>query len=225
MLYRTFLRRIEGIPEADLLTEELKKPKGGHSGKMSPEPFSLLKQLGWRGHMIRRRPFVITGLRGDAGAVIRIPGKIGNAQVWFIPKTLFRGNPTVTDIILPAAVSRISEGAFAGCRNLQRITIPKRVREIPGDAFAGCTSLRDIYYEGTPEEWELVEKNFEKRKIIYGGLIPGTPVESVLEEYIERTPGNEALYTASVHFRCPLSAPEKESPDCEETGNTETDSE
>lgn len=153
-------------------------------------------------------PSYITSIKEKGIPVIKLPGCIVSdgrlSTVRTFQEDLFQGNEEITDIILNHYLDEFPKDAFWGCRNLQRITIPKGIRIIHEGTFWDCTALTDIYYEGTPEEWARMEKNFEKHTVIYGGLIPGSPVEQIEEELIERTPGNEALYTATVHFRCPL---------------------
>ena len=99
----------------------------------------------------------------------------------------------------------IGAGAFKGCTSLARITIRKKVSMIPLGTFEGCIFLPDIYYEGTPEEWDKIEKYTEKREVEYGNLIPGSPVMEIVEERLIRLHGNEALCLADIHFNCKIS--------------------
>lgn len=50
----------------------------------------------------------------------------------------------------------IGRQAFDGCSALESINIPKTVTTIANYAFEDCTSLKDVYYEGTPEEWAQI---------------------------------------------------------------------
>ena len=155
----------------------------------------------------RNLPLMLS--RAEEAAVIAVPEraktKYGNtAPVTAVSKTAFSANGTVTDIFLPHTVASLQDGAFAGCVNLRNITIPKSVRWIGKGTFDGCENLENIYYEGTKEEWETVEIVRRRRSVEFGGLIPGTPVETVADDRITPVPGNEALFFCSVHFNCPL---------------------
>ena len=101
-----------------------------------------------------RYPRMLVSLGDNTDAVIRIPAEVpteygATPPVTVISGKAFRGNETVTDIILPPSVSRIGEGAFANCVHLKRITIPKKVTHIPRAAFGNCWELEDVYYEGS----------------------------------------------------------------------------
>jgi hypothetical protein len=50
----------------------------------------------------------------------------------------------LTTITIPASVTSIGEGAFAGCSSLTTITIPENVTEISSSVFAGCSQLTSI---------------------------------------------------------------------------------
>lgn len=140
---------------------------------------------------------------------VRLPSRIKNfnynLKVIRISSTLFRGNETVTDIILPLYLERIPNYAFEGCSSLKHIVIPKSVKKIFPSAFCGCTSLTDIYYEGTIEEWKSMEKTFYRHEVEFNREnYPGTPVAKMSGERIFPLPGAENVLTATVHFECDL---------------------
>ena len=137
---------------------------------------------------------------GDVLSVIKVGG------------AAFRGNESVTDILLSSSVGYIAEGAFAGCRNLRNITIPKNVCRIPQRTFDGCVSLENIFYEGTRAEWERMYIIDTKCETDFGELIPGTPTHRLIEKRQIHIPGNEALFTATIHFQCDFSMIEYPSP-------------
>lgn len=66
----------------------------------------------------------------------------------------FKGNTTITDVVIPDGVATIEARAFSGCVNLQRVTLPGNVTGIGEGAFEGCASLTEInlpsklYYAG-----------------------------------------------------------------------------
>ncbi len=153
-------------------------------------------------------PLGLWALQGCRDNIIRIPPMVENTYGRRVPvitvfRNAFRGNETVTDILLPSGVDRLPDGgAFAGCKNLKRITIPRGIDYIGPGTFDGCSSLEDVYYEGTPEEWNRIHIVSRKHEIEFGALVPGSPVESVTAERLVHIPGNDALLTANIHFRC-----------------------
>lgn len=86
---------------------------------------------------------------------------------------------TVEEYIVPDYVTDIKESAFSQSRNLKRfvlhedcdfidiwfdwctslesIYIPRKVETIGNYAFMHCENLKNIYFSGTPEEWENIE--------------------------------------------------------------------
>ena len=159
-----------------------------------------------------RLPIGVVSLNGCTDEVIRVPieevnlhsGGKNTVPVIAVGQQAFKDNTEVTDVILSSNITRIGDGAFSGCTSLERITLPKGVRRIGENTFAGCTKLRDIYYEGTLEEWNSIDIFGEKYECDLGPLIPGTPVRNIIAERLVRRPGNEALKLANIHFRCEL---------------------
>ena len=144
---------------------------------------------------------------GDASVpVVRIPRKAVNrygnlVSVCAIGNSAFRNCTFITDIILHSEINKICSGAFAGCTSLKRITIPKAVKAIKQDTFTNCTSLSDIYYEGSQDDWKRI--NIEHtHEIVLGKLQSGTPVQIIEKESTTYLPGNEALFTATIHYNC-----------------------
>ncbi|MBP3761837.1 MAG: leucine-rich repeat protein [Ruminococcus sp.] len=147
-------------------------------------------------------------LNGCEKKIIKVPSETVNrfentVSVIEIRSDAFRNNKNLTDIILGHDIEQIGGGAFEGCTSLERITIPRKINCIWQGTFKDCISLSDIYYEGTPEEWEKIEKFTEKKEVELGKLIPGSPVQKVFEK-ITPIEGNEALIRATVHFNCDL---------------------
>lgn len=64
--------------------------------------------------------------------------------------------------------------AFDNCEALESINIPKTVTTIARYAFEDCTSLKDVYYEGSPEDWAKIS------------------IDS----------GNSCLTNATIHYNC-----------------------
>ena len=159
-----------------------------------------------------RLPIGVISLNGCTDKIIRVPAEEINPHsdgknivpVIVVAQETFAGNTSVTDIILPSGIRKIGRAAFSGCTALERITIPKAVKGIGADTFKDCAKLRDIFYEGTPEEWNRIEVIGDKREVEFGGLVPGSPVQEIVSERLIRSPGNAALKLANIHFRCEL---------------------
>ena len=65
-----------------------------------------------------------------------------NTKQWFI------GDNTVTKVIIPEGVEKISQYAFANLTALEEIVLPSTLQHIDYGAFFGCTSLEKISFSG-----------------------------------------------------------------------------
>ena len=50
----------------------------------------------------------------------------------------------VTEVVIPAGVTKIKDGAFSDCQNLVSVTIPDGVTYIGKFAFVNCTNLKSV---------------------------------------------------------------------------------
>ena len=71
----------------------------------------------------------------------------------------FRSCSSLTKAIIPEGVTSIGESAFQSCGSLTEVTIPKSVTSIEYFAFCDCGALATVYYGGTQEDWDALEKN------------------------------------------------------------------
>ena len=76
-------------------------------------------------------------------------------SIFCLPLTLteiganaFKGT-RLTDITLPATLTKISDGAFMDCRKLETVTMHEGLQKIGEDAFSGCKSLTSIHFPST----------------------------------------------------------------------------
>ena len=153
-------------------------------------------------------PLSLHSLGGETMPVLRIPDAAVNKRsnmikhvIAFSP-AVFQKQEQITDLILPSTVQRFHPYSFAGCKNLRNLTIPRRIRKIPEHTFDGCIRLENIYYEGTPEEWAKVEIICQKHEIRFAAANDGTPVDRIFSEKLVHIPGNEAVFSANIHFGC-----------------------
>lgn len=154
-------------------------------------------------------PLCVTSIGNSGSDIIKIPEKAVNEYGRNVPviafsRKVFSGKSNIKDIILPQSIEQLPKGAFDGCAELKRITIPRQVKIIREGTFVGCGNLEDVYYEGTMEEWKEINIVYQKHEIEFGNLIPGTPVHEIKAERMLHIPGNEALFSANIHFGCKL---------------------
>ncbi len=75
-----------------------------------------------------------------------------------IEEGAFCGCDNLITVTIPNGITAITESAFRYCQSLNRITIPESVTFIGNYAFFGCGRLALITFNGTKEQWELIEK-------------------------------------------------------------------
>ena len=83
---------------------------------------------------------------------IQIPG--GVKKIGWVAFSWCNNLETVT---LGEGVTEIANQAFDGCRKMTSITLPKSIAKIGGIAFHNCPNLKDIYYQGTPADWQKID--------------------------------------------------------------------
>lgn len=79
----------------------------------------------------------------------------------------------LTEIMLPEGIEEISKSLFVGCYQLTTVGISASVKAIKAKAF-DWTNLKNIYYAGSEEEWEKIDKgnnDFTDKKIFFNGEI------------------------------------------------------
>ncbi|MBR4892957.1 MAG: leucine-rich repeat protein [Clostridia bacterium] len=60
---------------------------------------------------------------------------------------------SLKNITLSSKVTHIGTYAFYGCSNVVSINVPNTLIDVDKYAFYGCAKLKDIYYNGTEEQW------------------------------------------------------------------------
>ena len=73
-----------------------------------------------------------------------------------IKSNAFWGCSSLEEVTIPESVSVIWANSFSGS-GLVRVTIPSSVTWIGASAFGYCSKLTDVFYQGTKEQWRMVE--------------------------------------------------------------------
>lgn len=68
----------------------------------------------------------------------------------------FRGCKKIVKLALSNKLEVISPEAFWDCAELKIVYMPKSIRSIEGGAFGGTNNLKEIFYGGTPREWNRI---------------------------------------------------------------------
>lgn len=104
----------------------------------------------------------------------------------------------LTQIVLPKGLTNIGQGAFQVCENLANVTIPSSVVSIGEGAFNYCEKLKDVYYDGTKEQWGKInidkDNEYLTRATIHFGETPKPPKPS------EPTVGDFTDVKASAYY-------------------------
>lgn len=97
---------------------------------------------------------------------VTIPG-----SVRYVTRGAFNGCTSLQEVKIGSGISLIGTdtegkfsgqvkpsgfGSFEGCTALRAVYIPKSVTSIGEYSFYNCPALRDVYYEGSQEEWSRI---------------------------------------------------------------------
>lgn len=77
-----------------------------------------------------------------------VPSRVSDSKrtydVTAIAANAFKDNKIIKSIVIPDSVTKIGEGAFSGCSNLQTVVLGKNVKYINAKAFYKCTKIKKI---------------------------------------------------------------------------------
>ena len=79
-------------------------------------------------------------------------------SVTSIGSAAFENCSGLTSIVIPDSVTSIDHWAFQYCTGLTSATIGNGVKSISRYAFWDCASLKDIYFNGTKDQWNIIKK-------------------------------------------------------------------
>ena len=89
---------------------------------------------------------------------IGLESVIFEEEITQISSSAFNGCSALKSFAIPEGVLELSSGAFKNCDSLETLRIPKSVTVIRHNALVDCKYLSKIYYSGTTEEWNAIEK-------------------------------------------------------------------
>ena len=81
------------------------------------------------------------------------------ADLKVIEEYSFANCTALSSVNLPYGAETIGKGAFADCTALTSVFLPESIKELGDDVFENCPPSMMVYYEGSKEKWEKVEKN------------------------------------------------------------------
>ena len=79
-------------------------------------------------------------------------------SIKYIGNSAFKYCSSLSSVDIGDSVTSIGDGAFEGCYSLTSIVVPNSVTSIGELSFSECPSLTDIYFTGTEDEWNAIEK-------------------------------------------------------------------
>lgn len=88
--------------------------------------------------------YSVVGIGNCADADIKIPNTYEGLPVTSIGDSAFKGNTSITNIIIPDSVTSIGNRAFDSCVSLESVKIPNSVTTIGAEAFSLCFALTNI---------------------------------------------------------------------------------
>ncbi len=87
---------------------------------------------------------------------LELPCTIDRLSVTAVEDTAFYKCSELENIIISDRVESIGKHAFYFDSELEWVSIPYSVSLIGDSAFEGCTDLKDVYYNGSEEEWKAI---------------------------------------------------------------------
>lgn len=76
-----------------------------------------------------------------------------------IEANAFSDCSALTSVDIPYGTEIVGDSAFADCPALMSVILPTTINELGKDAFDGCSNSMVIYYEGTKDQWDGINKD------------------------------------------------------------------
>ncbi len=97
---------------------------------------------------------------------LKIPDQIGGKTVTEIGAGAFKGNSSLTKIVVPNGVQYLGEEAFYNCTNLTDAGLPVSIVQLGSYVFGDCSSLKQVYYAGTQNQWSQIHTVYPENDIL-----------------------------------------------------------
>lgn len=95
-----------------------------------------------------------------------LTGEIDLSSICDLDFYAFSNCNKITKVILKGKLKVIKPQVFKKCVNLETIYISKNIDNIMLDAFSDCNNLKTIYYEGSEDDWKLINIDTSNLKYI-----------------------------------------------------------
>lgn len=128
----------------------------------------------------------------DEGYIVKddvLMGYVGNAKTLVLPDGIVEigiyalSCMPAEQVVLPASLVVIGEGAFAGCDKLKEIFIPAGVKQIGRNAFLKCVSLSSVAFEDSAA-WTAVLSDDMYRKVTLDTSDRAENAENLTDVYL-----------------------------------------
>ena len=100
--------------------------------------------------------------------------------VTYVGENAFVSFTHLTELTLPDGLTEIGYQAFRGCTALASVTLPASIAEVGVGAFYGCSALADVYFGGTPLQWDLMNVDDYNEPLLNAALhytLEGVPID------------------------------------------------
>ena len=74
---------------------------------------------------------------------------------------------SLTAFTIPDGVTTVGEWAFFQCSNMTEMTVPASLTTVGDNALGSCYNLTEFYYNGTREQFESIDIEYDKELLNY----------------------------------------------------------
>ena len=74
---------------------------------------------------------------------------------------------SLSEFTIPDGVTTVGEWAFFQCSNMTEMTVPASLTTVGDNALGSCYNLTEFYYNGTREQFESIDIEYDKELLNY----------------------------------------------------------
>ena len=89
-------------------------------------------------------------------------------SVTYMGVNAFEECTALKSVNLGTGLTTLEESTFSGCVALEEVYIPKSIVTIVAGAFNGCEALSTVWYNGTEDEWNIMEISTQGNEYLQG---------------------------------------------------------